>query len=91
MIKPEERPIPSLIQRTEVISLGDGTFKVCPVGRPVEWLWVKDAAKIMGVSSESVRIWARAGLLKSRRVGLRKHQIEADSIKAFLEPYNHLK
>lgn len=79
-----------LFQRTTMLPLGDGSYKVCPVGKPQQWMWVKDAADLMGVSTESVRNWARDGLIVSRRVGLRKYQIEAESLRKFLEPYNHL-
>lgn len=79
-----------LFQKTVMVPLGDGTYRVAPEGKPTRWLWTKDAAAIMGVSAESVRNWARDGLITARRVGLRKYQIEYESLRRFLEPYNHL-
>lgn len=74
-----------------MVPLGDGTYKVAPSGKPQQWMWIRDAAELMGVSAESVRNWARDGHIVARRVGLRKYQVEAESLRRFLEPYNHLK
>jgi len=79
-----------LFQRTVMIPTGDGSYKVIPEGKPQQWLWVKDAAHLLGVSTESVRNWARDGRIVSRRVGPRKYQVEMESLRKFLEPFNHL-
>lgn len=79
-----------MIQRVDILPLGDGSYKLCPDGKPQKWVWVKDAARLMGVSPESVRNWIGKGYLISRRVGLRKYQVQMESLEAFLKPYNHL-
>lgn len=80
-----------LFQDYEVIPRGDGSYVAKPTGKPQRWLWVGEAARLMRVSEDSVRRWAREGLITGRRVGMKKYQIEADSLRQFLEPMNHLR
>jgi len=80
-----------LFQRTVMVPLGDGTYRVVPEGKPQQWVWIRDAAEQLGVSMESVRNWARDGHIVARRVGLRKYQVEMESLRKFVEPFNHLR
>lgn len=80
-----------LFQRYEMVSLGDGSYRAIPSGPPEEWLWIPQAAKLTGLSRETIRIWVVEGKVKGRRMGMRKFQVERASLQQFLEPYNHLK
>ena len=44
----------TVLTTSECIPLGDGSYRVVP-GRPVERMKVKQAAKVLGVSTASVR------------------------------------
>lgn len=74
----------------EVLPRGDGSYVVVP-GRPQEWLWVRDAARLAGLSPSAMLRWAMApgSPLVSRRAGRRKYQIEAASLRRALEPHNY--
>lgn len=79
-----------LFQPVEILPRGDGSYVLKP-GKPQQWLWVAEAAELMRISPDAVREWIAKGLVVSRRCGLRKFQVEAESLRKYLEPYNHLK
>jgi len=51
---------------------------------PLRLLGVEDAARVLGVRPEAVRIWAREGRLEAFKVG-RRLRFRATSIDEFLE------
>lgn len=71
----------------EVTPRGDGSYLVRP-GKPVQWLWVKEAARLHRVSADAIRDWITAGLVTGKRVGRRKYQVEAESLAKFIRPDN---
>ena len=75
----------------QVLPRGDGSFIVTP-GKPQEWLWLKDAAKLCGMTNCGVRKWApRPGSgLVMRRMGQRRFQILAESLLKSQRPWNFL-
>jgi hypothetical protein len=66
---------------------GDGSYVVQP-GKPQQWLWVRDAARMYQISPDAIREWILKGLVVSRRVGLLKYQVEASSLSTFIRPDN---
>lgn len=74
----------------EVTPAGDGRYVVRPT-TPQQWLTCREAAKALGMSKDAIQDWARKGLVKARRCGVRKYQVEAQSLYDFAgKPYNHL-
>lgn len=80
-----------LFQAVEMLPRGDGTYVARPVGKPKQWLFVKEAAAMTRMSPDAIREWIAKGLVTSRRCGLRKYQVEYESLKQFLEEFNHLR
>jgi hypothetical protein len=75
---------------TIVLPMGDGSYRVTH-GKPQEWLSTAAASRLCGISQATMSRWARDGVVTSRRMGPQRFQIQADSLKKFLEPFNHLK
>jgi hypothetical protein len=73
-----------LMTHAKLTPRGDGSFVLTP-GKPQQWLWVKEAATAYRVTPKTVLSWWKNGCVNGRRVGHRKVQIEAESLRAFCE------
>ncbi|MBN2069135.1 MAG: excisionase family DNA-binding protein [Opitutales bacterium] len=69
---------------------GDGSYLV-KVEKPQQWMLTRDAARLCGVSQDTIARWSKDGLIEARRMGPRRFQVNVDSLKKYLESYNHLK
>jgi excisionase family DNA binding protein len=49
------------------------------------------AARLCNISQDTISRWAANGTIEARRMGPKVYQINVDSLRKFLEPYNHLK
>jgi excisionase family DNA binding protein len=79
----------TLFAPVTVIPRGDGTFVLRPE-KPQQWLSTRAAARLCGISQDTIARWARDGRITARRMGPSHYQIAADSLRKFLEPMNHL-
>ena len=79
-----------LFAETTITPRGDGTY-VVKVGKPKQWLTTREAARVCGISQDTIARWCRDGLITARRMGPSRYQVDADSLRKFTEPCNHLK
>ena len=91
MPKPDHPDQLYLFAPVSMTRLGDGRYAVS-VGEPQQWLTTAEAAQMLRIDQTTIARWAADGRVIARRVGLRKYQIDAQSLYAFAgEPMNHLK
>jgi excisionase family DNA binding protein len=72
-----------LIVTGKLTPQGDGTY-ILKTGTPVQWLWTREAAKLYGVSSDTIVRWWRGGFIIGQRIGPRRVRIDADSLAAYV-------
>lgn len=80
----------TLFAPVDITPRGDGTY-VLKVGKPKQWLSTREAARITGRSRDCITRWCRDGTVVARRMGPTQYQVDAESLRKFLEPFNHLK
>lgn len=68
-----------ILSDAELLPRGDGSFILKP-NKPVEWIRTARAAKMLGVSQQTIVRWWKSGHITGRRVGERIVQISVQSL-----------